>query len=79
MQNNVRLVGTLGCHLCDEAAQVLQLLLIAFEYVEIMDDAELLAHYELSIPVLLKAHANTPENALCWPFNAESVRQWLYP
>lgn len=77
MQNTLRLIGTSGCHLCDEAEQLLQELQLPYETIEIMDHADYLTDYELKIPVLLNARSVTQKEALCWPFDKSAVIAWL--
>ncbi|MCU4674451.1 glutaredoxin family protein [Catenovulum sp. 2E275] len=73
------LYGTEGCHLCDDAQQVLNRLGI-LEQVSLLDIAlqdnseDLIAQYGEKIPVLL----DTPsQQTLCWPFDEASVLNWL--
>ena len=52
---NCELFGTLGCHLCEEAEQVLQPFVaqgLVVELLDIIDSPEWLERYSLSIPVL---------------------------
>jgi len=76
MQNQLILLGTKGCHLCELAEQLLQALNLPYEYLDIIDDEKLLQRYEISIPVLLHDH-NDHANALLWPFDTEKMRAWL--
>ncbi|WP_029148014.1 glutaredoxin family protein [Methylophilus sp. 5] len=76
MQNQLILLGTQGCHLCDDAEQLLQALNLPYQSLDIMDDEKLLQRYEISIPVLLDA-SNSGVNELFWPFNAEMISHWL--
>jgi hypothetical protein len=75
MQKPLILLGTIGCHLCEEAEHILQLLHLPYKYLDIMDDEKLLAHYEISIPVLLASLDS--EKRLYWPFDAEQIVVWL--
>lgn len=67
------LLGTRGCHLCDEAETVLRQVSavrdLSWRYIDIADDEALLAAYAERIPVL-----RTPAGeALCWPFSLLDV------
>ncbi len=64
------LYGTSCCHLCEEAAALLQNLEIDYSSVDITDDEELLQRYGLKIPVLYRADTQTE---LCWPFSSDEV------
>lgn len=70
------LYHTDGCHLCEQAEQLItevlsdtsELLLI-----DIMSDEQLIAEYQISIPVLKSGHGEQ----LFWPFTSHSVREFL--
>ena len=49
----LRLLSRPGCHLCEEMAQALQELDVAFDHVNVEDDPVLEARYGSAIPVLL--------------------------
>jgi hypothetical protein len=72
MQKQLILYGTIGCHLCEDAEQVLQTLGLSFESIDIMDDNALLEKFGVSIPVLEK-----PDGYLYWPFNEAEALAWL--
>lgn len=69
-----RLFGTLGCHLCDEAEQVLLPLLNAMplqiEWVDIIEREDWVERYAVHIPVLLRLD-NGAE--LFWPFTTQQA------
>lgn len=70
---DLQLYGTLGCHLCDVAEQVLIPLLqqgCAIEAIDIADDDALMARYQTAIPVL----ANGAGEELHWPFTTEQAQ-----
>ena len=74
---NCELFGTLGCHLCEEAEQVLQPFVaqgLVVELLDIIDSPEWLERYSLSIPVLRRVD-NGQE--LHWPFDQHAVLQLL--
>ncbi|ADE16564.1 glutaredoxin 2 [Nitrosococcus halophilus Nc 4] len=71
------LYHTAGCHLCDEARQLLtRIPEITVEEVEIGDDPLLTERYGTRIPVLLQ-----PESGLTldWPFTLQAIQQWIGP
>ena len=75
MQAHCQLFGTLGCHLCDEAEQVLQPFVaqgLIVELLDIIDSADWLERYALTIPVLRRVD-NGQE--LSWPFDEQDVLQ----
>jgi len=76
MQNQLILLGTQGCHLCDDAEHLLQALNLPYQSLDIMDDEKLLQRYEISIPILLYS-ASGGVHELCWPFSAEMISHWL--
>lgn len=76
MQKRLILLGTQGCHLCEQAEAILQALQLIYTSLDIMDDEKLLARYEMSIPVLLSENMDRL-NPLCWPFTTDMVQHWL--
>ena len=70
------LYHTDGCHLCEQAEQLItdvlndtsELLLI-----DIMTDEQLIAEYQITIPVLKSEKGEK----LYWPFTLHSVREFL--
>ena len=74
--NHYILYGTANCHLCEDAIDLIQLSNedIDLFVIEIIDDIDLYARYELIIPVL--KCVNT-ERELGWPFNLESLQSFL--
>jgi hypothetical protein len=64
------LYGSLGCHLCEQAEELLVSLRINFLKVEITDDEALMQAYGIHIPVL-KQESSGKE--LFWPFDTEKV------
>lgn len=63
----IELLGTRGCHLCDEAEQLLQAAArarsLAWRYRDIAEDEALVSRYGERIPVLRAGSAE-----LAWPF-----------
>lgn len=74
----LQLLGTQGCHLCDEAEQVLAAALdlqqVAVELVDIVESDALMDAYALRIPVLV--HEASAED-LGWPFDAAQARAFV--
>lgn len=66
------LYGTVGCHLCDEAEQLLKAANaarpFAWQYVDIALDDALVARYGIRIPVLLRQEGDR-QHELSWPFS----------
>ncbi len=69
------LYGTIGCHLCEEAARVLFDVLpvdgITVQEVDIALDDTLMAQYSEAIPVLRRC---SDGRELHWPFTEHDVR-----
>ena len=70
----MQLLGTSGCHLCDQAeallGQCLDLSQVEVEMVDIADTDELVALYGEKIPVL---RCIDSQKVLCWPFDERAV------
>lgn len=74
MTQHLHLYGTDGCHLCDDAQQLLRTLNLAWEDVDIVDDDDLLQRYGTRIPVLKIADG---EAELGWPFDLQQITEFL--
>lgn len=77
MAIEVQLLGTLGCHLCEQAEQLLMPWLARDVVVELLDIAEsevLVARYGLRIPVLRRERDGAE---LGWPFDERSLAAFL--
>lgn len=77
MDTNPQLIlyHTAGCHLCDEAREIIgQVPKITVEEVEIGDDSQLIEYYGTRIPVLMQPDSGL---ALDWPFTVDAVTQWI--
>lgn len=71
------LMGTLGCHLCEQAEQILLPFLSEGVVVELIDIAEseaLVGEFGLRIPVLRRLDTGAE---LDWPFEARQVSAFL--
>jgi glutaredoxin len=64
------LYATSSCHLCEEAAALLQNLKLCWSEVDIAEDEKLMQRYSLKIPVLYRADNQTE---LCWPFSSSDI------
>lgn len=77
MSAHCELFGTLGCHLCEEAEQVLQPFVaqgLVVELLDIIDSPDWLEQYALTIPVLRRVDTAAE---LHWPFDQQMVLQFL--
>ncbi|MGK0440791.1 MAG: hypothetical protein ACJA0N_000586 [Pseudohongiellaceae bacterium] len=76
--NKIILYGTLGCHLCDEAYDLVKPLLSAtaftIEKVDIAENTELLSLYDVRIPVLYRPSLQLE---LDWPFDHAIIEAFL--
>ena len=74
------LYGTLGCHLCEEAEQLLNQWLahnpgeIELTLVDIADDATMMEQYGIRIPVI---HNQQSGAELGWPFDESRLAAFL--
>lgn len=69
------LYGTEHCHLCEQAASMLEGLGLDYTKVEIVDDDHLLARYGTLIPVVRDEQGQE----LCWPFSEHDIRLLTKP
>lgn len=74
MSRQLILYSTWGCHLCEQAEQLLKQVAtdVAYQVVDIVDDEVAFARYRVSIPVL-----RFGEHELGWPFDAAQLLNWL--
>lgn len=74
-KKNYILYGTLGCHLCDDAEQLLlqaqSVLPITWRTIDIALDQNLVTKYGASIPVL----TNEEGQGIHWPFSLLDIYQ----
>jgi hypothetical protein len=70
----VTLYTTLGCHLCDQARELLLTVApnVAILAVDIAEDDDLIARYGERIPVLAR-----DDRELAWPFGLLDVQRFL--
>lgn len=74
-----KLYTTLGCHLCEQAEQLLMDVLpqypgLEWQAVEIADDPVLVERYGVSIPVIALTGVS---EELGWPFDADALIDYL--
>tara|TARA_B110000503_G_scaffold109272_1_gene163406 strand:- start:261 stop:500 length:240 start_codon:yes stop_codon:yes gene_type:complete len=72
-----QLFTTLGCHLCEQAHELLlsltgQGMELRIELIEIVDSAELMDRYGITIPVI-----QVEDREICWPFSIDELRAFL--
>ncbi len=74
----LELMGTLGCHLCDLAEEVIASTVDMSEYaiyqVDIAEDDGLMETYALTIPVVVDVVSG---KTLGWPFDAHQLADFL--
>ena len=75
---SLELLGTQGCHLCDDAEQVLvgalDLQQVAVELVDVAESDALMDAYAVRIPVLRHVASG---NDLGWPFDGVQVQTFV--
>lgn len=69
----IRLYGTQGCHLCDEARAMLEQTGVAYAYIDIIDDDGLFARLGMRIPVIMRIDGAE----LGWPFDIFALARFL--
>ncbi|MBV4483145.1 glutaredoxin family protein [Pseudomonas khavaziana] len=77
MPPECQLFGTLGCHLCELAEEVLMPLVehgLMVELIDIADPVDLTEAYGLRIPVLRRVDTGAE---LDWPFDSDQVVAFL--
>lgn len=78
MADELELLGTSGCHLCDVAGQLVAQAAgaraLRWRYIDIAGDEQLLATYGQRIPVLLLAGRE-----LDWPFGLLDILRLVTP
>lgn len=75
----LQLLGTEGCHLCDEAERMVRRIAPNFgytvTYLDIASDDGLVERFGMEIPVLRLAIET--QHQLNWPFDDVSLINWL--
>ncbi|WP_415884084.1 glutaredoxin family protein [Neptuniibacter sp. QD72_48] len=74
----LELMGTVGCHLCEVAEQLIassvDMQAYAIYQVDIADDDDLVERYGVKIPVLLDLES---KEELEWPFDQSKLLEFL--
>ncbi len=72
-QVDLVLYTTPGCHLCEQAEEILYATATGFRAIDIADDLDLIKRYGVRIPVV----ADAAGRELGWPFDASGLNRWL--
>lgn len=72
--STLKLFGTEHCHLCEQAARLLEANQLSAEKIDICSDDTLYARYEVRIPVLLRCDT---EVELAWPFDQHTLLEFI--
>ena len=72
--NTLLLLGTEGCHLCEEAKMLLHQAGQVFTNIDIIHDESLQQQFGLLIPVVLHSAS---QKTLNWPFNSEQLNNFI--
>ena len=76
----VLLLGTAGCHLCEEAAIILSEVIdnyvgcVEVEKIDIAVQEQWLERYAVRIPVIFHPKS---QQELCWPFNQYALKNFF--
>lgn len=73
MTKELQLYFTEGCHLCDDALSLLQLLSAPYKKIDIISSPELVNLYGNLIPVVV----NHNGKSLNWPFDLDKLQQLI--
>ena len=79
MKGHFNLYSSEGCHLCELALAICQLLIPdeQLQVIDIVEDDKLVELYGVHIPVLECVIENEENIQLFWPFTAEQVSQLI--
>lgn len=69
------LFGTEGCHLCEEAEELVTAASLRYQIHDVMDSEAWQAQYGLLIPVLRQLATGRQLN---WPFDAETLADFIH-
>ena len=69
---SLTLFSSPGCHLCEQAGDIVDYVGVPFEVVDISSDVELVRLYGIRIPVLKRSDGAE----LGWPFDALDVERF---
>jgi glutaredoxin len=64
-----------GCHLCDQALELLKAQLLPQQIIlrDIVEEPELIEKYQYTIPVV----ANNNNQELGWPFDEQKLKEFI--
>ncbi len=68
----LKLYSTEGCHLCEQALDMLHMLKVSPQVIDIAYDDTLFERYGVTIPVV-----NFSGIELNWPFDSKKLKIWL--
>ena len=79
MKVHFNLYSSEGCHLCELALAICQLLIPdeQLQIIDIVEDDKLVELYGVHIPVLECVNESEENTQLFWPFTAEQVSQLI--
>ena len=69
---SLTLFSSPGCHLCEQAEDIVDYVGVSFAVVDISSDVDLVRQYGIRIPVLKRADGA----GLGWPFDALDVERF---
>ena len=72
--NQLILLSTSACHLCEQAEALLQQLDITYQKIDIAEQEQWQERYAIKIPVLLNTESR---QELCWPFDIEQIQAFI--
>ena len=72
MVNEIELMHTEDCHLCEQASEMMNDLGLEFKAIDIASSAELIEAYGLRIPVI-----RVSGQELGWPFDPSDIQAFL--
>ena len=70
---NLKLYTNEGCHLCEQAEDILEYVGASFQPIAIAGDLDLLRRYGVRIPVIVDCNGRE----IGWPFDSFALREWL--
>jgi hypothetical protein len=69
------LLGTQGCHLCEEAQALLTQLAIPVDNIDIANDTQWQTEFAVLIPVL---YHSTSQQYIHWPFDSNTILSFIH-
>jgi hypothetical protein len=69
------LLGTQGCHLCEEAQALLTHLAIPVDNIDIANDTQWQTEFAVFIPVL---YHSTSQRYIHWPFDSNTILSFIH-